>query len=368
MTAPSVGEEWARRWTVVKSFSDFQTLDACVRALYPEACETLPLIPKRRFSLGGFTDLSMMEGLGGTLSGKIAAANLTSVGGGNGSSDSSGQRLRAADKTDKAIEERSKLLCGWSLCALSLAVPGGDLSDCDQIKEFFGPDEVDEARLQQQQQQQHMRGSGHAAVGNATASTSDSGGTRRGSIGEALSASFSRLGSFRRSSSASAASEDELRDGLLPAGAGNGGACGHQHAADERRGSIGDRAMAALGAGMSVLRGGGMRASSAVPGVVGVAAVEEWAVVGVALRARHNTALTAECDAPCIPGTTIPAPAVATGELQAGDDAGPVLEVRYSSNTDGGSNGGQLRVKLEGGWASVIAKDGTQLLEPQPRI
>ena len=101
-----------------------------------------------------------------------------------------------------------------------------------------------------------------------------------------------------------------------------------------------------------------------------MASVEEWAVVGVVLRARHNTALTADCDAPCVPGTTIPAPAVATGELRAGDDAGPVLEVRYSTSSDGGgdSGRGQLRVKLQGGWASVVAKDGTQLLEPQPRI
>ena len=121
--------------------------------------------------------------------------------------------------------------------------------------------------------------------------------------------------------------------------------------------------MAALGAGMSAIRGGGGRPASVPgPGIVGEAAVEEWAVVGAALRARQNTALTAECDAASIPGTTIPAPAVAIGELRAGDDAGTVLEVQYSLD------GGQLRVKLEGGWASVIAKDGTQLLEPQPRI
>ena len=107
--------------------------------------------------------------------------------------------------------------------------------------------------------------------------------------------------------------------------------------------------------------GGGQEPPPAV-GVVGVASVEEWAVVGVALRARHNTALTAACDAPVIPGTTIPAPAVATGELTAGESAGTVLEVGYS---DGSS---QLRVRLEGGWASVFAKDGTQLLEPQPRV
>ncbi len=364
MTAPSVGEEWARRWTVTKQFADFQTLDACIRALYPEGCDALPPIPKRRFSLGGFTDLSMMEGLGGTLSEKLAAVSLGSVGGGNGgSSDGSGQRSHAADKADKAIQERTKLLCGWSLCALSLAVPGGALADCHEIKEFFGPDEVDDARLRQQQRQRR-RGSGNASDGedgNGGANADGDRSARRGSIGEALSASLSRLGSFRRGSGSAtpgSASEEDRSDGSV-----SGGNGGRYHAADGRRGSIGDRAMAALGAGMSAIRGGGGRPSSVPgPGIVGDAAVEEWAVVGVALRARHNTALTAECDAACIPGTTIPAPAVATGELRAGDDAGTVLEVQYSLD------GGQLRVKLEDGWASVIAKDGTQLLEPQPRI
>lgn len=135
--------------------------------------------------------------------------------------------------------------------------------------------------------------------------------------------------------------------------------------------------MAALGAGMSAMRASGSGSGKHAPGVVGVASVEEWAVVGVVLRARHNTALTAECDAAVIPGTTIPAPAVATGELQAGENAGAVLEVRYSNGSGNGTGGGmhqqqqqqeQLRVRLEGGWASVVAKDGTQLLEPQPRI
>ena len=338
MTAPSVGEEWARRWTVTKRFSDFQTLDACVRALYPEGCEGLPPIPKRRFSLGGFTELSMIDGLGETLSGKLAAVGLS-------------EKLEhAVDKADKAIEERTKLLCGWSHCALCLARPGGALAECHEIKDFFGPDEVDDARLQQQQRQRSVKEGGDT---NADGGASG----RRGSIGEVLSASLSRLGSFRRGSGSAPqapASEEDLSDGAGSAGRSRGG--------DERRGSIGDRAMAALGAGMSAIRG------SRPPPVPGPA-VEEWAVVGVHLRARHNTALTAECDAPCIPGTTIPAPAVATGELRAGEDAGAVLEVRYSSSTEaGGGNGQQLRVRLARGWASVIAKDGTQLLEPQPRI
>jgi hypothetical protein len=397
MTAPSVGEEWARRWTVTKRFSDFQTLDACVRALYPDGCEALPIIPRRRFSLGGFTDLT--EGLGESLSVKLSviggggggngAGAGAGAGSGPGSADGSaghgGGPVVGSSAADKAIDERTKLLSGWSLCALSLAVPGGPLADCHEIKDFFGPEEVDSARM--------------AAADSAAAGTpGDGDGTepqpqrqsqRRGSIGEALSSSFSRLGSFRRSSTSTSDAEAAEADadagagGLAPPTVSDGTAGASSSAggsrADGRRGSIGDRAMAALGAGMSAMRASGSGSGKHAPGVVGVASVEEWAVVGVVLRARHNTALTAECDAAVIPGTTIPAPAVATGELQAGENAGAVLEVRYSNGSGNGTDGGmhqqqqqqqeeQLRVRLEGGWASVVAKDGTQLLEPQPRI
>lgn len=380
ITAPSVGEEWARRWTVTKRFADFQTLDACVRALYPEGCEPLPHIPKRRFSIGGFSEIT--EGLGDKM-GASLGMSMPSV-------PSFGKGPSAA-----TIDERTKLLSGWALCALSLAHEGGPLGECEEIKEFFAPEGADSGRLHAQQQQQQAAGSvpapssaaaaaGDGGAGGAPGAGAEGGESqsqRRGSIGDALSSGFSKLGSFRRGSS-SGGDGDGDGDGEslpLPPIASSGG-----DGMDGRRGSIGDRAMAALesvslpgrrgsfgealsGVSLASLRGsmkggGGQQEAPPAVGVVGVASVEEWAVLGVALRARHNTALTAACDAPVIPGTTIPAPAVATGELTAGESAGDVLEVGYS---DGGS---QLRVRLEGGWASVFAKDGTQLLEPQPRV
>ena len=287
MTEPAVSETWARRWTATKKFSDFQALDGCLRALYPEWCENLPLIPVRRFSIGGLTEL-----------GRTSAAT---------------------------VEERSKLLSAWCLCALSHP----ELGESFELREFFAPESDAEY---------HDGGRSGQSAGPAEEGGAEGGeeSGRRGSIGEALSASFSRLTS----------------------GIGKGG---EQESGDgQRRGSIGD----ALAAGLSRLgakvTAASSSSSSTAEGGAALPAPEDWAEVGIRLRARHNTALTAECNAPFLPGTAIPARATAVAELRAGSSA-EVLEV-------GRNESGQLRVRLEEGWGSVRAKDGTLLLEPEPRM